>query len=169
MSTVKSKNKNKRRKVTFSLDLSGAKEVILMGDFNNWSSKKHLMRQDGNGVWNKAVLLPPGSYQYKFLVDGQWREDPKNDQACFFHGLSQSTSYTIASRFYITRLRRSKKMKFLYHQIRFSTIRMMIPICLILVYHVMRLFLKSIVKHFVFGFSPKQRIYFVLNFLSFLA
>jgi 1,4-alpha-glucan branching enzyme len=82
MSTVKSKNKNKRRKVTFSLDLSGAKEVILMGDFNNWSPKKHLMRQDGNGVWNKAVLLPPGSYQYKFLVDGQWKEDPKNDQAC---------------------------------------------------------------------------------------
>ena len=82
MSTVKSKNKNKRRKVTFSLDLSGAKEVILMGDFNNWSPKKHFMRQDGNGVWNKAVLLPPGSYQYKFLVDGQWREDPKNDQTC---------------------------------------------------------------------------------------
>jgi len=41
MSTVKSKNKNKRRKVTFSLDLSGAKEVILMGDFNNWSPKNY--------------------------------------------------------------------------------------------------------------------------------
>jgi hypothetical protein len=32
-----------------------------------------------------------------------------------------------------------------------------------------RLFLKSIVKYFVFGFPPKQSIYLVLSFLSFLA
>jgi 1,4-alpha-glucan branching enzyme len=82
MAKVKSKKKIKRKKVTFSVDLSGAKEVILMGDFNNWNSKKHLMKKDGNGVWNKAVILPPGSYEYKFLVDGQWKEDPQNDQTC---------------------------------------------------------------------------------------
>ena len=82
MSTVKSKKKNKRRKVTVSVDLSGANEVILMGDFNNWNPKKHLMKQDRDGVWNKAVILPPGDYQYKFLVDGQWKEDPQNDQIC---------------------------------------------------------------------------------------
>ncbi|RZB37766.1 MAG: hypothetical protein SRB2_00868 [Desulfobacteraceae bacterium Eth-SRB2] len=86
MATVKSKKKIKRKKVTFSVNSTGAKEVILMGDFNNWNPKKHLMKQDGNGVWNKAVILPPGSYEYKFLVDGQWKEDPQNDQArlnCF--------------------------------------------------------------------------------------
>ena len=86
MATVKSKKKIKRKKVTFSINSTGAKEVILMGDFNNWNPKKHLMKQDGNGVWNKAVILPPGSYEYKFLVDGQWKEDPKNDQTrlnCF--------------------------------------------------------------------------------------
>jgi 1,4-alpha-glucan branching enzyme len=82
MATVKSKKKTKRKKVTFSVDLSGAKEVILMGDFNHWNSKKHLMKKDGNGVWNKAVILPPGNYEYKFLVDGQWKEDPQNDQTC---------------------------------------------------------------------------------------
>jgi len=86
MATVKSKKKIKRKKVTFSINSTGAKEVILMGDFNNWNPKKHLMKQDGNGVWNKAVILPPGSYEYKFLVDGQWKEDPRNDQTrlnCF--------------------------------------------------------------------------------------
>ncbi len=82
MEKVKSNEKIKRKKVTFSVDLSGAKEVILMGDFNHWNSKKHLMKKDGNGVWNKAVILPPGNYEYKFLVDGQWKEDPQNDQAC---------------------------------------------------------------------------------------
>jgi len=82
MATVKSKKKIKRKKVTFSIDFSGANEVILMGDFNNWNPKKHVMKRDKNGLWSKAVLLPPGSYQYKFLVDGQWREDPKNNQTC---------------------------------------------------------------------------------------
>jgi 1,4-alpha-glucan branching enzyme len=86
MAIVKSKKKIKRKKVTFSIDSTDAKEVILMGDFNNWNPKKHLMKQDRNGVWNKAVILPPGSYEYKFLVDGQWEEDPQNDQTrlnCF--------------------------------------------------------------------------------------
>ena len=82
MTKVKSKQKIKRRKVTFSLDLSGAKEVVLMGDFNNWNPKKHPMKTDENGLWNKSVVIPPGRYEYKFLVDKQWEEDPQNDQTC---------------------------------------------------------------------------------------
>jgi 1,4-alpha-glucan branching enzyme len=86
MAAVKTKKKIKRKKVTFSIDSTNAKEVILMGDFNNWNPKKHPMKQDGNGVWNKAVILPPGSYEYKFLVDGNWKQDPQNHQTrlnCF--------------------------------------------------------------------------------------
>ena len=82
MAKAKSKKQIKRRKVTFSLDSSDAKEVILMGDFNNWNPKKHLMKNDGNGIWNKAVMLPPGNYEYKFLVDGEWKRDPNNEQTC---------------------------------------------------------------------------------------
>lgn len=82
MSKTISKQKIKRRRWTFSLDAAEAKEVILMGDFNNWSPKKHPMQRDENGMWNKAVMLPPGNYEYKFLVDGQWREDPRNNQLC---------------------------------------------------------------------------------------
>ena len=82
MSKVKLKHQIKRRKVTFSFESSGAEEVILMGDFNNWNEKKHPMKNNGNGMWNKSVLIPPGRYEYKFLVDGQWEEDPQNDQTC---------------------------------------------------------------------------------------
>ncbi len=82
MAKVKSKPKIKRRKVSFSLHSSDAQEVILLGDFNNWSPKKHPLKRDGNGTWNKAVMLPPGKYEYKFLVDGQWEEDPHNEQTC---------------------------------------------------------------------------------------
>lgn len=80
MATVKPKSKIKRRKITFSFESSNAKEVILMGDFNNWNPKKHPMKKDDNGKWTKAVLLLPGQYEYKFLVDGQWKQDPQNDR-----------------------------------------------------------------------------------------
>jgi len=82
MAKVEPKKKIKRQKITFSFESSDAKEVILMGDFNNWNPKKHPMKKDDNGKWTKAVLLPPGQYEYKFLVDGQWKEDPQNDRTC---------------------------------------------------------------------------------------
>jgi len=53
-----------------------------MGDFNNWNAKKHPMKNIGNGMWNKSVVIPPGRYEYKFLVDKQWEEDPQNEQTC---------------------------------------------------------------------------------------
>lgn len=82
MAKVKPKKIIKRRKIMFSFESSDAKEVILMGDFNNWNPKKHPMKKDDNGKWTKAVILPPGQYEYKFLVDGQWKEDPQNDRIC---------------------------------------------------------------------------------------
>jgi len=81
MTKVKPTNKIKRRKITFSLELTGAKEVILMGDFNNWNPKKHPMKKDDNGKWTRVVMLQPGQYEYKFLVDGKWKEDPRNTKA----------------------------------------------------------------------------------------
>ena len=65
MSKVRSKQKIKRRRWTFTLEAVEAKEVILMGNFNNWSPKKHPMQRDKNGMWNKAVMLSPGNYEYK--------------------------------------------------------------------------------------------------------
>jgi 1,4-alpha-glucan branching enzyme len=82
MSKVKTKQKIKRRRVNFSLEAADAKEVILMGDFNNWNPKRHPMQSDENGMWNQSVLIPPGRYEYKFLVDGQWRVDPQNERIC---------------------------------------------------------------------------------------
>jgi 1,4-alpha-glucan branching enzyme len=82
MSKVKSKQTTKRRRVTFSLEATEAEEVVLMGDFNKWNPETHPMKNDGNGIWNKTVTLVPGQYEYKFLIDGNWREDPRNDQAC---------------------------------------------------------------------------------------
>ena len=99
MAKIKSKQKIKKRKVTFSMNSSDAEEVILMGDFNNWNPKKHPMQKDRNGMWVKSVIISPGKYEYKFLVDGQWKEDPQNDQRypnCF--GTYNNTINVIAKK-----------------------------------------------------------------------
>jgi 1,4-alpha-glucan branching enzyme len=82
MSKVEIKQNQKRRRTTFSLEATEAKEVVLMGDFNNWNPKTHPMKNDGNGIWNKTVMLFPGTYEYKFLIDGAWKEDPQNYRTC---------------------------------------------------------------------------------------
>jgi len=73
-------NKTQNRRITFKFEASEAKEAILVGDFNSWDAKKHTMKKDNKGRWTKIVTLAPGMYEYKFLVDGQWQNDPNNDQ-----------------------------------------------------------------------------------------
>ena len=40
------------------------------------------MKMGENGRWKKTIMVPPGQYEYLFLVDGQWGNDPANDQIC---------------------------------------------------------------------------------------
>jgi 1,4-alpha-glucan branching enzyme len=76
------KKQVKRKRVTFALAGIEADTVCLMGDFNLWNEKKHPMKSRGNGAWEKIVVLPPGRYEYKFLVDGSWCNDPVNNDCC---------------------------------------------------------------------------------------
>jgi 1,4-alpha-glucan branching enzyme len=68
----------KRKRVEFRYETADALEVIVSGDFNGWDQKKHVMKSDGRGIWKKTMMLPPGQYEYKFVVDGEWRTDPGN-------------------------------------------------------------------------------------------
>jgi 1,4-alpha-glucan branching enzyme len=63
--------------VSFALHRPDAKQVLLGGDFNGWATGAAPMKRHGDGHWETTVPLAPGRYQYKFLVDGQWIEDPK--------------------------------------------------------------------------------------------
>ena len=80
MSRARRTKKTERRRITFRLEASEAKEAILVGDFNSWDEKKHIMKRDNKGRWTKIVTLSPGSYEYKFLVDGEWQNDPSNEE-----------------------------------------------------------------------------------------
>jgi len=56
---------------------AGASSVYLAGTFNNWSPTATAMSdEDGDGIYEIRLKLEPGNYQYKFVVDGQWYEDP---------------------------------------------------------------------------------------------
>jgi len=59
-----------------------AQSVTLAGSFNSWNPQAEPMQgPDESGNWSKQIVLGPGVYQYKFVVDGgQWFHDPLNTQ-----------------------------------------------------------------------------------------
>jgi 1,4-alpha-glucan branching enzyme len=69
--------KTEKKRVTFSYAGPAAKSVLVAGDFTGWQEAPLSLKQDKKGVWKKVVSLPTGQYQYRLLVDGEWRDDPK--------------------------------------------------------------------------------------------
>ena len=63
--------------VTFICELKpDAKEVYLAGDFNQWQPREKQMLKAKDGSFRVKIKLPSGQYQYKFIVDGVWHNDP---------------------------------------------------------------------------------------------
>ncbi|KAF6254171.1 hypothetical protein COO60DRAFT_1543014 [Scenedesmus sp. NREL 46B-D3] len=58
----------------------GGEHVEVEGSFDNWSTRQPLQRTGRD--FTVIKLLPPGVYQYKFIVDGDWKYDP-NQPAMF--------------------------------------------------------------------------------------
>lgn len=54
-----------------------AKKVILVGSFNKWDENLFKMNKTDDG-WELTLQINPNQYQYKFIVDGNWMEDPNN-------------------------------------------------------------------------------------------
>jgi hypothetical protein len=67
-----------RRVVRFALLAPAAQNVSVVGDFNDWDPEATPLHYSPvEGVWWVVVPLPPGRYQYTFLVNGtQWVPDP---------------------------------------------------------------------------------------------
>jgi hypothetical protein len=63
----------------FVLVAPGASTVHLTGDFIGWSPEGIALEDPrGTGVWTADVPLPPGVYQYTFVLDGtEWVPDPR--------------------------------------------------------------------------------------------
>ena len=64
------------QKQMFRFTASGATSVLLVGDFTHWQQQGIPMHQDKSGTWTTTVDLAPGKHTYRFIVDGEWRDDP---------------------------------------------------------------------------------------------
>jgi 1,4-alpha-glucan branching enzyme len=68
--------KDKTKKIQFEFLAPDAQKVYLAGDFNDWDTRTHLMKKDKKGIWKATLPLRPGRYEYRFLKDGSWENDP---------------------------------------------------------------------------------------------
>ncbi|HKI82936.1 MAG TPA: isoamylase early set domain-containing protein [Candidatus Krumholzibacteria bacterium] len=66
--------------ILFEYTDASANSVALAGDFNEWNTTATPMEDpDGDGTWSVVVKLKPGSYGYKFVINGgTWVTDPGN-------------------------------------------------------------------------------------------
>ena len=68
-----------RSEVIFQVQAPEAREVYVAGEFNNWQLDSFAcLERDERGTWKRQIPLNPGSYQYKYFVDGRWVVDPEN-------------------------------------------------------------------------------------------
>ncbi len=65
--------------VLFATRFEKAAQVLVAGDFNNWSPVASPMhRKDATSHWSMRLPLKPGRYRYRLVVDGKWMTDPCN-------------------------------------------------------------------------------------------
>lgn len=76
---AKAATKTKKRRITFTLHSEPGQQVFVAGSFNNWDPiAKEMVDKQGNGTYKGILCLPPGEYQYKFVVNGTWCVDQAN-------------------------------------------------------------------------------------------
>lgn len=62
-----------KKRITFKLSAPQAQGVLVTGSFCDWQTQSHHLKKDKAGVWKTILSLPAGSYEYRFLVDGEWQ------------------------------------------------------------------------------------------------
>ena len=69
---------SKTRRVVFTVRAEPGSKVFLAGSFNNWDpTAKEMIDKKADGAFTATLQLPPGDYQYKFVIDGTWCADPE--------------------------------------------------------------------------------------------
>lgn len=76
--TMTKTNRPSRRRFTFRWEDEPGKIVAVAGSFNDWQPDKPLIDRDGNGVYTAVLMLEPGYYEYKFVINGEWQLDKNN-------------------------------------------------------------------------------------------
>jgi len=71
-------SKPKSKRVIFKVIAEPGNKVCLAGSFNNWDpAGKEMTDPKGTGVFAVTLTLAPGTYEYKFVINGTWCVDPE--------------------------------------------------------------------------------------------
>jgi 1,4-alpha-glucan branching enzyme len=77
MATPK-RNASKPKRVTFKVRADPGSMVFVAGDFNKWDPAANpLSDPSGTGDFSTVLLLPPGTHEYKFVINGTWCVNPE--------------------------------------------------------------------------------------------
>lgn len=67
--------------VTFAFTPEAGREprqVFVAGEFNGWAGSRDRLDRQADGSFAARLAIAPGTYSYKFVVDGDWIRDPAN-------------------------------------------------------------------------------------------
>jgi 1,4-alpha-glucan branching enzyme len=65
------------QEVEFTFCAPEAHMVEVAGTFNNWHQQANPLDPTGTGDWTTKVMLKSGRYEYRFIIDGVWTDDPQ--------------------------------------------------------------------------------------------
>lgn len=74
--------RNHKRRINFQFYAPEAREIYLCGSFNDWNPTARPLKLQKDGKWKTTVTLEPGVYEYRFVVDGSWQNDPQCAEKC---------------------------------------------------------------------------------------
>jgi len=64
--------------ILFEVEAPQHSRVFIAGTFNDWNPSTHpLQYHPEDNVFRATLLLEPGIYEYKFVIDGVWHTDDK--------------------------------------------------------------------------------------------
>ncbi len=69
---------DRRRRCASKRTSPGPRRCGSPARFCDWSAKGLPLERRDDGVWECQLALEPGSYEYRFIVDGAWLPDPHN-------------------------------------------------------------------------------------------
>ena len=70
-------NKGSKKKIVFEYYAPLVRSVSVAGTFNDWDHESCPLKKDKSGKWKIEVALPPGRYEYRYLVDDVWGNDQR--------------------------------------------------------------------------------------------
>jgi len=68
---------SQKSRVNFALHAPDANEVFIAGTCDDRDPQVRPLRCDKKGTWRTWMNLPTGQHEYRFIVNGNWQEDPK--------------------------------------------------------------------------------------------